>query len=112
VVKVDDVVLLELGAHQQIPDDASIVRDLYTNSAFYCPHRGQVVGVSSDPAGTLGKQWCIPGIPSLQDNFNTPEHLTGAPGVDDFASRHLHLNAQVALYPCNRIDGDSLSHYV
>jgi hypothetical protein len=75
MVKVDDVVMLELGSHQQVSDDTSIVGDLYTNSAFHCPHRGQVVGVGSDPAGTLGKERCIPGIPPLQNNFNSPEHL-------------------------------------
>lgn len=105
-----DVVLLELGAHEQVTNDPGVVGDLHANSTFNCPHRGQVVGVSSDPAGALGEERCIPGVPSLKNDFYSPEHLTRAPGVNNFPICHLHFDAQVALYSSNRIYSYCLSH--
>ncbi len=74
VVEMDQVILLVLGPVQKIPQDACVVRNPYFNCIFNCPHRGQGMGVSSDPAGTLGKVMGIPWIPALQNDFNAPEH--------------------------------------
>ena len=70
----DQVILLELGPVQKIPQDACIVRNPDFYRIFNCPHRGQGMGVGSDPAGALGKVMGIPGVPALQNNFDTPEH--------------------------------------
>ena len=72
MIEVDDVVMLELGSHQQVADDTCIVGNLYANGIFDCPHRGQSMGVRSDPAGALHEMMCIPGIPSLQESFQYP----------------------------------------
>ena len=71
-----DMVVLELCSMEQVPDDACIVRDLNAYGVFYCPHRGQIMGVGSDPAGSLHKKRGITRIASFQNNFNAPEHLS------------------------------------
>lgn len=70
----DDMVLLELGPMQKIPQDPCIVRNPDFYRIFNCPHRGQRMGVGSNPAGPLSKVMRIPGIPPLQNDFKTPEH--------------------------------------
>jgi hypothetical protein len=57
--------MLELGAHQKISDDSCVFRDFDAHRVVDCPHRGQSMGVRSDPAGTLNKVMGIPGIASL-----------------------------------------------
>jgi hypothetical protein len=68
--------------------------------------------VRSDPAGALHEMLGIPGIAPLQNNFDAPEHLSGAPGVDDFASGHLDFDLEVTLDAGYRINYNSLSHMV
>ena len=71
----DNMIVLELGPVQKISDQACIFRNLYANGIFDCPHRGQSMGVRSDAAGALYKMMGIPGISSLKDQLNPPEHL-------------------------------------
>ena len=108
----DDMILLELGAVQQISDNTSVVGNGNANGIFDCPHRGQIMGVRSDPARTLHKQGGIPGIPPLQDNFDAPEHLSGTPGVLYLAPFNFHFDSKMALYPRNWIDYNSFAHVV
>ena len=68
------------------------------------------MGVRSDPTRTLYKMMGIPGIASLQNQFNPTEHLPGAPGVNYFAPGHLDFYSKVPLYSGNRIYCDSLCH--
>ena len=75
MIKVNYVIMLELGAHKQVSNDARIVGYFNPNGVIDCPHRGQSMGVRSDAAGALHKMVGIPGISALQDEFNTPEHL-------------------------------------
>ena len=75
MIKMNDVIVLELGAHEKISYDSCIFRDFDAHSIIDCPHRGQSMGVGSDPAGALHKMMCIPRIASLQDQLDTPEHL-------------------------------------
>jgi hypothetical protein len=76
VVEVDDVIVQVLGAHQQVADDAGVFGYFNPNGIIDCPHRGQSMGVRSDAAGALHKMVSIPGVSTLQDKFNTAEHLT------------------------------------
>lgn len=71
----DDVIMLKLCAVKEVSEDTSVFRYLDTHSAFYCPHRGQGMGICSDPAGSLDKVMGITGIPSLENQLDTPEHL-------------------------------------
>ena len=108
----NNMVVLKLCPMEQVSYDACIGGDLNADGVFYCPHRGQIMGVGSDPAGSLYKKRGITGITALQYNFNPPEHLTGTPGVFDFASLHLHFDAQMAFYSGNRIDDNSFAHFI
>ena len=75
MIKMNNVIMLELGAHEQIANDARIVGYLDADCIIDCPHRGQSMGVSSDAAGALHKMMGIPWISALQDDLDTPEHL-------------------------------------
>jgi hypothetical protein len=68
--------------------------------------------VRSDPAGALHEMLGIPRIASLKYEFDAPEHLPRAPGIDHFAPGHLDFDAEVALDSGYRINCDSLSHLI
>jgi len=110
MIKVDEMIVLELGAVEEIADDSGVVGNFYLDRIFDCPHRGQGMGQRSDPAGALDKMMGIPGIPAQKDQFDSAKHLAAAPGIDDFAAGDFHFNSQVPFYSCDRIDGDSFSH--
>jgi len=75
MVKMDDMVMLELGTHQKVAYDSRVFGNFDADGIIDCPHRGQSVGVSSDATGALNKMMGIPGITSLQDQLDPPEHL-------------------------------------
>ena len=75
MIKVNDMIMLELGTHQKVANDACVFWYFNADGIIDCPHRGQSMGVRSDPAGTLYKMVGIPGISALQDHLNAPEHL-------------------------------------
>ena len=110
MIEVNNVVMLELCAMQQVSDQSCIFRYLYANGVFDCPHRGQSMCVRSEPARTLNKMVSISWVPSLENQFDAPEHLTGAPGVRNLTTLNLNLDTKVALYSCNRIYRYSLAH--
>jgi hypothetical protein len=110
VIEVHDVVVLKLRTMQQVAQDARVFWNLNPNRHFDCPHRGQGVDVRSDPAGAADEEVCIAGIASLENHFDTAEHLPGAPGIHDFATGYFHLDPEVAFNSGNRINNDSLAH--
>jgi hypothetical protein len=57
--------MLELGPVNKISDKARIFGDFDANCIFDCPHRGQSMGVGSDPAGALNKMMGVTGIAAL-----------------------------------------------
>ena len=75
MIKMNDVIVLELGAHKKVSYDSCIFRDLDAHGIIDCPHRGQSMGVCSDPARALHKMMCIPRIAPLQDQLDPSEHL-------------------------------------
>ncbi len=75
MIKVNNMIMLELGAHQQVTNDACVLRNFDTHCVIDCPHRGQSMCVRSDTAGALHKMVGIPGISALQNHLDTPEHL-------------------------------------
>jgi hypothetical protein len=66
----------------------------------------------SNPAGSLDKMLRIPRISPLKNELNSPEHLSRTPGIDNFTSFNLNLDAKVTFYPGNRIDCYSFSHMI
>ena len=76
MIKMNNMIMLELGAHQKVSNDARIFRYFNLYGIIDCPHRGQSMCVRSDAAGALHKMVGIPRISTLQDELNTPEHLT------------------------------------
>ena len=75
MIKMNDVIVLELGTHEKVAYDSCIFWDLNTDGIIDCPHRGQSMGVGSDPARALHKMMGIPRIASLQDQLDSAEHL-------------------------------------
>ena len=75
MIKMNDVIVLELGTHEKVAYDSCIFGDLDAHGIIDCPHRGQSMGVGSDPARALHKMMGIPRIASLQDQLDPSEHL-------------------------------------
>jgi hypothetical protein len=70
------------------------------------------MGVRSDAAGALYKMMGIPGIASLKDQLDPPEHLTGTPGVNHLAAGDLDLNSEVTFDSGDRIYRNSFCHMI
>jgi hypothetical protein len=71
----NNMVMLELGSHEQVTNNSSIFGYFDAHRIVDCPHRGQSMGVRSDAARTLDEMVGIPRIASLQNEFDPPEHL-------------------------------------
>jgi hypothetical protein len=106
------MIMLELGAHQKVTNNARIIRYFDTNGIIDCPHRGQSMGVRSDAAGALYKMVGVPRVSALQNELDAPEHLARAPGIDNFASGYLDFDSKVTLNSGDRIYCYSLCHVV
>jgi hypothetical protein len=65
MIEVNNVIMLELGPVKKISDKACIFWDFDADCIFDCPHRGQSMGVRSDPAGALNKMVGVTGIAAL-----------------------------------------------
>jgi len=65
------------------------------------------MGKRSDAARTLYEVMGIPGIASLENQFDSPEHLPGTPGINDLAAGHLDFDPKVTFDSGDRIDRDS-----
>jgi hypothetical protein len=105
VVEVNDVILNELRAFEQVAHDTGVVRDGDTQGVFDCSHGADGVNGRSDTANALRKEPGISRVPFLHDQFDAPEHHTCAPGVYDVAILYLNFDAQVTLDAGNRVDG-------
>ena len=75
MIKMNDMIMLELGTHQQVANDACVFRNFNPDGIIDCPHRGQSMCVRSDPAGALHEMMGIPRIAPLKNHLNTAEHL-------------------------------------
>ena len=75
MIKMNNMIMLKLGAHQKVSNDSCVFGYLHANGVIDCPHRGQSMGVGSDAAGALYKMMGIPGVSSLQDQLDSPKHL-------------------------------------
>jgi hypothetical protein len=110
MIKVDQMVMLELCTMHHVPDQSGVFGNLDTNSGFGCPHRGQSVGVRSDATGSRHEMVRITRVAPLENQLDTAEQLARAPRVDDFASGHFHFDAKVALDSGDRIHYNSFTH--
>jgi hypothetical protein len=70
------------------------------------------MGVSSDPARSLYKVMGVLGISSLEDNFDSPEHLPRTPSIFDLSSLDLYLDTQVTFYSGNWINDYLFGHFI
>jgi hypothetical protein len=108
----NNVIMLVLGTVHEVSDNAGIFGNLHANRVVDCPHRGQSMDVRSDPAGALHEMLGIARITPLENHFDAPEHLPGAPGIHHFPASHLDFNPQVALDSGYRVDRNSLCHMI
>ena len=65
MIEVNNVIMLELGPVKKISDKTCIFGDFDADCIFDCPHRGQSMGVRSNPAGALNKMVGVTGIAAL-----------------------------------------------
>ena len=106
VVEVDDVVLHELDAFQQVAEDACIIGDRDAQGILDCPHRSDGMHGSAHAAHALGKEPGVARIAALHDGLQAAEGCAGAPGIGHFAIGDGHFEAQMALNTGDRIDRD------
>ena len=61
---------------EQVADKTRIGWNLNIDCIFDCPHRGQSMGVRSDPAGALHEMVGIARIASLKNQLDSSKHLS------------------------------------
>ena len=67
VVKVDHVIVQELGPEHEIAHHPGIVGNGHVDGVFYSSYRAELVHVSTHPAQSLGNQGRIVGVTAGQD---------------------------------------------
>ncbi len=110
VVEMKQVVVDVLGTHDQISEKRSPPGNLGTESGVQGTGRSQLVNAEADTAETACHITGVPWIFSQQEGFESPGHGAAAPGVFDLSLFDLHLDLEVSLDSCHRINGNSLSH--
>ena len=73
VIEVNHVILHVLDAHDQVTDQAGIVRDLDVQGIFHGTDAGHGVHRGADTAEALGKMMRISGIATLENRLDATE---------------------------------------
>jgi len=110
VVEMNEVVVQELCAQQQVTDDAGIVGDGDPYSGVTGSYRSQPMNIGTNTAGPLREQIGIARVTALQQDLNAAEQRGAAPGITDLPVGDFHFYAQMTLDAGNRVDDYSLSH--
>ena len=90
VVKVEDMVLGDVRAVNEIADDASVIGNLVgdTESAVEVERGGNAVRLRADAADSLGDYLGVARVSAPQDKLQAAEKVTGGPGVFNHAVFH------------------------
>ena len=97
VVEPQDVAVQELGALEDVADDAGVVGDGDAVSLLSRDGAGMGVRHGANAADALHDLGSVLGRAVLNDQLDAAEAATGYPGVGYLAVLDFHLNAQMAL---------------
>ncbi len=107
MVEVDDVVLDELRAGDQVANEPRVLGNDDAQRVLDRAHRRERMHRGADAADALGEDPGVARVASAENQLNAAKHRAGAPGVGDDAILHLDLDAQVALDTGHGINGDA-----
>ena len=107
MIEVDDMVVEELGPHQQVADDAGIARHCDAERVFDAAHRSLPMHIGAHPAKPLSEEPGIFRVAPLENGFNASEQHPAAPGRSHLTAFDFRLQPQVTLDASHRVDGDS-----
>ena len=99
----DQVVVHELVAQNQVADIGSVGRNGLVDGVFKAACGGQGVGIGADATGTLGEVLRIAGIATFKNGFNSTEEGGATAGLFDHAAFNFHFNTQMAFDAGQRI---------
>ena len=106
VVEVDDVVVDELAARDQVAHELRVGRRRGADRVLDGPHRRDGVHRRADAADPLGPDPGLAGVLALEDRLDPAEHRRRRPRLGDLAALHVGLDAQVALDAGDRVNLD------
>ena len=112
MIEVHDVVVQRVGDQDQVANVGRVGRDLEAERVFHGANRGDGVDGGAHSAKALGKDPGLARIASVEDGFNSAQHRAGGPRFTDMAVVDFHVDAKVAFDPRDRVDDDSLSHWL
>jgi hypothetical protein len=101
------MVLKHLGACDQVSHQISIWGDINPQGILYCSHGADGMDRRSDASYTLCEEPGISGIAIIQDQLQSSEHRTAAPGIAHIPAIDFHFDTKVALDPGHRINRNS-----
>jgi len=108
MVEVEDVALEDVGAEDEVADDAAVVGDLVGDAEGRVEgeRRGRGVRRGADAADPLGHALRVHGMAAAEEDLEAAEHRAGAPRLLDLAAVHHHLHPQVAFDAVDGVDDD------
>ncbi len=110
MVEVNDVVVHRVGGDDQVADVLRIERDFDVERILNRPHRSDRVDRGAHAADPLREEPGVARVAALENGLDATPHLARRPRVADPPAVDLDVDAQVALDPSDRVDGDSGCH--
>ena len=83
MVKVEDMVLDDMRAVDEVADDAAVIRYFisYAEGAIEVERSRDTVRLRADAADTLGDNLGVARVSAAQDDFQSAEQVAGRPGI-------------------------------
>ena len=105
VIEPQDMGMYELCAFYDISYDAAVVRRFNLEGVIHAHGRRMAMRRGTDSANPLRYVPGVAGVPSLQDDLETPEQRTGCPCILHLAAFDLDIDPQMSFDPCHRVYG-------
>ncbi len=112
LVEVEDMGLNEVGALNQVAQDAAVVGDAAVHPVDFVEGEGrrQAVGGRADPADSLHDAGGVTGVAPGEDGFQPAIHHPGTLGLFDHSAVHHRLDLEVSFDAGYRINYNLFCH--
>ena len=106
------VILHVLNTHNQVTDQAGIVRNFNIQRIFNGTNAGHRMNSSANTTKTLSKMVGITRIAPFEDSLNATKSGRGTPSINYLSVLNLRLDAQMPLNAGNRINYEFPGHCI
>ncbi len=104
MIEMDHMVLHRLKPHDQVSDDAGVVRYGYIEGIFDRSDGSHCMDCRTYAAKTGNKGPGIPRVPALHHDLDASPHCSRRPCIGDLSSVNLGLDPQMTFDSCQRVN--------